>query len=198
MIKGMLKGLVLGALALALVAKPASAQKPGVELGMNLVGFAAYNPDGSGNNVTVFNLGTASFGGVGLTTGSNLTAGFYLSDMIAIEPGLGYGYGKAEGSSDATTLLSLQVAVPIYLRKGWGKAGGLFVSPYVGMSKISQSGSSQSQNHFGANVGTKMRLADNFFWRVQAGFDMGMENTDDGVPKSTTIGASLGINYYLH
>ena len=51
--KGIAKGLIAAGLGLALIAKPASAQKPGVELGVNLVGISMINPSGSGNNVTV-------------------------------------------------------------------------------------------------------------------------------------------------
>ncbi|MBW8772131.1 MAG: hypothetical protein JF590_02370 [Gemmatimonadetes bacterium] len=195
--KGIAKGLIAVGLGLALVARPASAQKPGVELGMNVAGFSMINPDGSGNNVTVFNFGSASTGGASITSGGGISAAFYVSDMIAIEPAIGFGYGKQEGVSDAESVLGLQVGVPIYLKKGWGKAGGLFVTPFFAMTKVSTGGNSFSQNHFGANVGTKMKLTDNFFWRVQAGFDMGMENLPD-FAKSTTIGGAIGINYYVH
>jgi hypothetical protein len=196
--KGIVKGLVAVGLGLAFVAKPVSAQKPGVEFGLQLAGFSAINPDGADNNTTAFNLAGANASGVGITTSSGVTAAFYLTDMIAIEPGLGYGHIKQDPSTDATSIMNLSIGVPIYLKKGWGKAGGIFVTPYVGMTKISAGGSSTSQNHFGANVGTKMNLAGNFFWRVQVGYDMGMENTGDGIPKSTAFGAALGINYYLH
>lgn len=195
--KGIAKGLVAVGLGLALFANTASAQKPGVELGVGLAGFSLINPDGSNNNLTIFSLGTASEGGVGVSAGSGLTAAFYLSDMIAIEPGLGYVHAKSEGATDATTILSFQVGVPIYLNKGWGKAGGLFVTPFVGINHLSQGGTSTSQNHFGANVGTKMKITDNVFWRVQAGLDMGLENTSDGIPKSTSFGAAFGLNVYL-
>ena len=88
--------------------------------------------------------------------------------------------------------------MPIYLKKGWGKAGGLFVAPFGGTNRLSAGGSSSSQNHFGANVGTKMKLSDNVFWRVQAGLDMGLENTGDGIPKSTSFGGAFGLSVYLH
>ena len=197
MIKGIMKGAVVAGLGLALVAKPAHAQKPGVELGVNLVGISMINPQGSGNNLTVFNVGSATFGGIGLGAGSGISGAFYVNDMIAIEPQLGYGYGKAEGSSNSTNILGIQVGVPIYLKRGWGKAGGLFIDPFFGMNRLSSGGSSSSQNHFGANVGTKLKLSSNVFWRVQAGLDMGMENKTDGIPKSTSIGAGFGLSVYL-
>ena len=195
--KGIAKGLIAVGLGLALIAKPASAQKPGVELGVGLVGVSMINPEGSGNNLTVFNVGSATFGGIGLGAGSNVSAAFYLNDMIAIEPALGYGYGKAEGASNSTNILSLQVGVPIYLKRGWGKDGGLFVTPFVGMNRLSSGGTSSSQNHFGANVGTKLKITSNVFWRLQAGLDMGLKNTTDGIPKSTSFGAGFGLNVYL-
>jgi hypothetical protein len=193
--KGIVKGLVAAGLGLALTATVVEAQKPGVELGIGLAGFSMISPDG-GDKISVFNVGTASFGGVALSSGGGVTAAFYLNEMIAIEPQLGFGTAKPEGS-DATSILSLTVGVPIYLKKEWGKGGGLYVTPFVGMSKISQSGSSSSQNHFGANVGTKLRITDQVFWNIHAGLDMGMENTDDGIPSTTAFGAGFGLNVYL-
>lgn len=198
MMKGIVKGLAAAGLGLALVANTAHAQKPGVELGINLVGFSSINPDGDNNNLTVFNIGTASFGGVALSSGSGVTAAWYLNEMIAIEPQLGWGRAKAEGSSDATSILAVGVGVPIYLKKGWGKAGGLFVTPFIGINKISSGGTDQSQTHFGANVGTKLQISDNLFWRGSVGFDMGQENTDDGIPKTTSMGVQIGLTAFLH
>ena len=193
--KGIVKGLAAAGLGLALVANTAHAQKPGVELGVNLVGFAAINPDGSDNNLTAMNIGAASIGGAAPSAGSAVTAAWYLNEMIAIEPALGWGRLKPEGG-DATTYMNLGVGVPIYLKKGWGKAGGLFVTPFLAIIRASAGGADAvSQTHFGANVGTKMRFTDNLFWRAQVGFDMGQEN-DDFV-KSTTIGGQFGLNVYL-
>jgi outer membrane protein with beta-barrel domain len=194
--KGIVKGLVVAGLGLALTASVVAAQKPGVELGVTLAGFSMISPDG-GDKITVFNVGSASFGGVSLSPGSGVTAAFYLNEMIAIEPQLGFGYAKDEGASDGTSILGLQVGVPIYLKKEWGKGGGLFITPFLGMTKISSGGTSSSQNHFGANVGTKLRISDNVFWRIQAGVDMGMENSDDGIPKTTSFGGAFGLNVYL-
>lgn len=195
--KGIVKGLAAAGLGLALVANTAHAQKPGVELGVNLVGFAAINPDGDNNNATVMNIGAASIGGAAPSAGSAVTAAWYLNEMIAIEPALGFGRLKLEADDDATTFMSLSVGVPIYLKKGWGKAGGLFVTPFVGMIRATAGGADAiSQTHLGANVGTKMSISDNVFWRVQVGFDMGQKNDD--FAKSTTIGGQFGLNVYLH
>lgn len=198
MIKGIAKGLTAAGLGLALAANTAHAQKPGVELGVNLVSFASIDPDG-GNKITGFNIGTASFGGVAPTSSPGITAAWYLSDMIAIEPQLGFGRISPDGS-DATSFFNIQVGVPIYLKKGWGKAGGFFIDPYVGMFHASAGSTKQSQTHFGANVGTKMKLAGSnmVFWRAQVGYDLGQENTSDGVPKINTLSAGLGLSVYLH
>ena len=194
--KGIVKGLAAAGLGLALVANTAHAQKPGVELGVNLLGFASINPDGDDNNATVMNIGTASLGGAAPSTGSAVTAAWYLNEMIAIEPALGWGRLKLEADDDATTFMSIGVGVPIYLKKGWGKAGGLFVTPFVGIFRMSAGGADAvSQTHLGANVGTKMRITDNVFWRAQVGFDMGQENDD--FAKSTTMGGQFGLNVYL-
>lgn len=197
MIKGIAKGLTAAGLGLALVANTAQAQKPGVELGVNLVSFASISPDG-GDNITGFNIGTASFGGVAPTSSPGITAAWYLSDMIALEPQVGFGSVKQSGTT--STFFNVQVGVPIYLRKGWGKAGGFYVTPYVGRFHGKSGSVSESQNHFGANLGTKMKLggSDMVFWRAQVGYDMGQENTDDGVPKTSTFSAGLGLSIYLH
>jgi hypothetical protein len=175
-------------LGLAFLAKPASAQKPGPEFGVQFVGFDMMNPDGSGNNSTNFGLGNG-----------NVSVAFYMSEMIAIEPTLLFGYSKPEGGGDANSGISLNVAVPIYLNKGWGKAGGLFIAPHVGFTSASSGGLSGKQVNFGASVGTKLKITDALFWRVQAGFDMGQEGTGDVIaPKYTDIGASFGLSVYLH
>ena len=62
MMKGIVKGLAAAGLGLVLVTSVAHAQKPGVELGVGLVGFSAINPDGDNNNITVMNIGTGAFG----------------------------------------------------------------------------------------------------------------------------------------
>ena len=197
--KSILKGLALAGLGLALVSNRAFAQKPGVELGINFIGFSAINPDGDDNNVSAFNIGTASFGGQSLTSGSGVTAAFYLTEMIAIEPRIGFGSAKLEGADDATSILSLGVGVPIYLKKSWGKAGGVFVTPFLGYNSISSGGSSGGAMHFGADLGFKGPITEGVFWRGAVGFDMGQENTDADIPlpKMTTIGLQFGITAYL-
>ena len=185
--KGIAKGLIAVGLGLALFARTASAQKPGVEFGFQMVGLNLSNPDGSGNNSTNFGLGNG-----------NVSAAWYVNEMIAIEPTLVYAYSKDEGASDANSGLGLQVAVPIYLNKGWGKAGGFFVAPFVGLNHVSSGGSGASQMHFGADVGTKIKITDMLFWRVQAGFDMGQDKATDGLPKYTDINAGFGLSVYLH
>lgn len=185
--KGIAKGLIAVGLGLAIFAKPASAQKPGVEFGFTMVGLNLNNPDGSGNNSTNFGFGNG-----------NVSAAWYLNEMIALEPTIVYLYTKNEGASNANSALGLQLAVPIYLSKGWGKAGGLFVAPFLGVNRLSAGGVSASQAHFGANVGTKMKISDNVFWRVQAGLDLGQDKASVGYPKYSDINVGFGLNVYLH
>lgn len=185
--KNIVKGLILAALALALLAKPAMAQKPKVEFGTQFVSLNLSNPDGSGNNSTNFGFGHG-----------NVSAAFYLNEMIALEPTILYAYTKNEGASNATTALGLNLAVPIYLKRGFGREGGLFVAPYVGYMRLSTGGASASQNLFGANVGTKIKIMDCLFWRAQVGAEMGLENKTDGIPKYTDLNASFGLSVYLH
>jgi hypothetical protein len=185
--KGIVKGLIAVGVGVALLARPASAQKPGLEFGLQFVSLQLLNPDGSGNNSTNFGLGHG-----------NVSVAWYASEMIAIEPTLTYDYGKAEGVSDASTDLNFTVAVPIYLAKGWGKAGGVFIAPHVGMERADIGGGTgaQSRTHYGASVGTKMKISDNLFWRVQGTYDMGAKH--DSFPKYSQILASFGLSLYLH
>lgn len=183
--KGIVKGLVAAGLGLALTVTTVEAQKPNPEFGIQFAGFSMNNPDGDNNNTTDFGLGSG-----------NVSVAFYMTEMIAIEPSLQYGMTSFEAGGDATSGMGLQVAVPIYLKKGWGKAGGLFVAPHIGMNRFDPgAGDAVSQNHVGASIGTKLRVSDDFWWRVQAGFDMGLENDD--FAKYMDIGASFGLTVFL-
>ena len=183
--KGIAKGLVAAGLGLAIFASPASAQNPGPEFGIQFVGFNMSNPDGDDNNATSFGF-----------NGGNVSAAWYVSEMIAIEPTLTFDYTKLEGVDDANSSLGLMVAVPIYLKKGWGKAGGFFVAPHIGINKGSSGGVSVTSNHWGVSVGTKVRISDDLHWRFQAYWDNTVENLDDGIPKETNMGVSGGVSLY--
>ena len=195
--KGIVKGLVAAGLGLALIANVAAAQKPGLEFGTQLATFVSVKPDG-GNSLSIFGLGAGwAMAQAPLGAPANVSVAYYLNEQIAIEPVLIFAHFKPEGS-DATDLFGLTVSVPIYLKKGWGKAGGLFIAPSVGMGRLSSGGSSSSQNHFGVAAGTKLKVSDNIFWRIQGNFESGMENSDDAIPSYTSFGASFGLSAYLH
>lgn len=191
MMKGIVKGLALAGLGLAFAANTAHAQKPGPEFGIQFVGFEMDNPDGDNNNTTNFGLGNG-----------NVSVAFYMSEMIAIEPTLVYGMTSFEADGvDAQSSLGLQVAVPIYLKKGWGKAGGFFVAPHVGIVRNDPgAGDALSQTHIGVSVGTKMKITDDLYWRIQATWDNALEKGNAGDPdfqaKETDIGLSGGISLY--
>jgi hypothetical protein len=184
MTKSFLKGLALAGLGLALVANTASAQKPGPELGVQFVTLQMSNPDGDGNNSTDIGLGSG-----------NLTVAFYLTEMIAVEPMFTFGYSSPE-EGDASSQLGLQVGVPIYLKKGFGQAGGFFVEPFFGINSMSAGGNSASQMNFGVALGTKLKISDDLFWRIQAYYNSLMENEDDGLASESDIGLSGGLSLY--
>lgn len=190
MMKGIVKGLALAGLGLAFAANTAHAQKPGPEFGIQFVGFDMFNPDGDNNNTTNFGLGSG-----------DVTVAFYINEMIAIEPGLTYGMTSFEAGGDGTSSLGLNVAVPIYLKKGWGKAGGFFIAPYIGIDRFDPgAGDALSQNHIGVAVGTKMRITDDLYWRVQAFYTSYLESGNVGDPdfvaKASDLGLSGGISLY--
>lgn len=183
MIKSVLqRGVVLG-FGILLAATPASAQRPGPEFGIQLAQFRMLNPDGPGNNVTDFGFGAG-----------NVSVAWYANEMIALEPTLVFDHSKPEGG-DAGTQIDFQLAVPIYLSKGWGKGGGLFIAPHAGVVHFSGTGPSSSQTHFGANIGTKLKITDALFWRVQGGIDMGAKH--DIFAKYSRLAASFGLSVYL-
>lgn len=185
MIKGIVKGFVAAGLGLALTVSVAEAQKPAPEFSFLFAGFSSNTPDG-GDATTTFGLGEGQ-----------VAVAFYLTEMIAIEPSLVYAQSSVSGS-DAASTMGLQVAVPIYFSRGWGKAGGLFVAPHIGMNRFDGGpGDAVSQNHFGASVGTKIEVSDDIRWRVQAYLDMGMENEDDFIPSYTEFGVAFGMSVFL-
>lgn len=186
MIKGMLKGFVAAGLGLALTVSVAEAQKPAPEIGVWFVGLNMTNPDGDDNNNTNFNIGDE--GGISVA--------FYINERIAIEPNLNWSMDKAEAADDATSSMGIGAAVPIYLAGGWGKAGGFYVAPHVGMFRIDPGAADAvSQNHVGVSVGTKMEITNDFFWRVAATYDMGLENDD--FASNSTISLRFGATMYL-
>ena len=186
MMKGIVKGLALAGLGLAFAANTAHAQKPGPEFGIQFVGFDMNNPDGDNNNTTNFGLGSG-----------DVTVAFYINEMIAIEPGLTYGMTSFEGGGDSQSELGLNVAVPIYLKKGWGKAGGFFIAPELGIDRVDPgAGDAVTAKHWGVLVGTKMKISDDLYWRVQAFWVNQLEDTDNAIPKMTDIGLSGGISLY--
>jgi hypothetical protein len=185
MMKGIVKGLALAGLGLAFAANTAHAQKPGPEFGVQFAFLDLNNPDGSGNNSTNFGLGNG-----------DVTVAFYINEMIAIEPGLTFNYSSPE-TGDASNSLGLDVAVPIYLKKGWGKAGGFFIAPLVGINRVDGgAGDAVTAKHWGVGVGTKMKINDGLYWRVQAFWVNQLEDTDNLIPKMSDIGISGGISLY--
>lgn len=186
MMKGIVKGLALAGLGLAFVANTAHAQKPGPEFGIQFAFLDLNNPDGDNNNSTNFGLGSG-----------DVTVAFYINEMIAIEPGLTYGMQSYEGGGDGTSQLGLDVAVPIYLKKGWGKAGGFFIAPMVGINRDDPGAADAvTRKHWGVGVGTKMKISDDLYWRVQAFWVNQLEDTDNSVPKMSDMGISGGISLY--
>ena len=191
MMKGIVKGLALAGLGLAFAANTAHAQKPGPEFGIQFVGLDLNNPDGSDNNSTNFGFGNG-----------DVSVAFYLNEMIAIEPSLTYAMQSYEASgADATSQLGLRVGVPIYLKKGWGKAGGFFIEPFVGINREDPGAADAlSQTHIGVAVGTKLKITDDLYWRIQAFYDNGLESGNVGDPdfvaKQTDMGISGGISLY--
>lgn len=186
--KGIVKGLALAGLGLAFAANTAHAQKPGPEFGIQFVGVSSTSPDG-GDAITTIGLGN-----------SDISVAFYMNEMIAIEPTLTF--SRVSSGDVSASALGLQVAVPIYLKKDWGKGGGLFIAPHAGINRLSAddgvTSGSGSQLHFGANLGTKIRVSDNIFWRAQAGIDLGQESTGGDITfgSYTMFGGSFGITAY--
>jgi hypothetical protein len=180
-----LAGALLGSAALT-----AQAQEKATELTAGVLGLGSTTCNGCDGvfEIATGGASTGAFTGVG---GGSLAVGLYLSPRVAIEPTLALNLLSSDGES--LTILSLGVAVPYYLKQGWGRKGTYF-APRLVYNSISGGGESANQVALGIAVGTKVPLNDMAALRVQANFDYGFEGD---YASTTSFGAFLGLSVFL-
>jgi hypothetical protein len=139
--------------------------------------------------VTADGSSTFSLGGPSSPYGSLLGApvsvslGFYLNDKIALEPSVSFVNTKPDGG-DATSITTIGLAAPFYLTSG---KSGIFISPNLNMMKITDQ---DNMIDFGAEVGYKRPINNNFSWLAAAGFRTG-DSTNDEMAIQATFGFSI-------
>jgi len=173
--------LCLVSMALATAATAARAQGKAVELTAGMIGFTSISCSNCSS--------TSTF----TTGGPYVSAGFYLSPRLAIEPSLSL--QVASGSGSSATVLGLAVGVPIYFDQNWGRKGW-YVTPRLTYLDATCSGcGSASQFGAGVAIGGKMPLNENAALRLQASYDYGFESSN--VVSTSTIGASIGLSVFV-
>lgn len=164
----LLAGLVL--------ATPAAAQR-GVELGLD---GNISRTSSDGGDVTDINIPL-----------SRARVGFYLSDLVSIEPSLSLTYLD----TDLGSLTSMALGGGfLYHFNGDRARARPFVEGNVQLNYLDVGDESATQFAFGGGVGVKTPMADQFDLRLEAFLQHALE-TDDFF-SSTTFGVLFGFSFY--
>jgi len=173
----------MAALALSAAAVMAQAQEKATELTAGILGLQSTSPD---VGPSVFQLNTG---------GAYVSAGFYLSPSLAIEPILTSTHISIGDDGGSVTTYGLGVGLPYYFKKNWGRQGP-YLEPRLGWTSFTCTDcETTSQFAAGVALGTKVRLNELAALRIQAAFDYGFEN--DNYYSTTTFGGSLGLSVFL-
>ncbi len=176
-------GTAVAAVVLALgLAARAEAQRP-IELGVDGT-LARVTSDGGDFTTIAVPLG-------------RVRAGFYLSDVLALEPSLGFNWVDTDGSS--ATSLNLGAGLLYHF-----KADPAVVRPFIegnvqlAYEKVSVDAldidESDTQFAVGGGVGVKVPLVSRMDLRLEAFVQHAFES--DEVLSSTTFGALFGFSFY--
>jgi len=173
----------LALVALLLVpASPVLAQSKGTEVGVGLAAFSLETCSGC-DTYTQFQI-----------TPTGATLGFYLSEKLAIEPGLALWYSHSGGESFTSALF--QAGVPIYLKEGWGHEG-VYVEPMGALLYSKASGSSsETRLGFGGEVGTKKMVSDMVSLRFGVGALHVLKKALEGA--YTTFTGRFGVSIFFN
>lgn len=175
----------LSTLIVAATALTAQAQEKAAELSAGILGLQ-YTSFSSGGGSTF----------EAATGGAYFSAGFYLSESLALEPILSSQYLSLsdELGGGSVTSYGLALAADYYFNKGWGRKGP-YIAPRLTFSSYNcDDCSAQSQFGLGVALGTKVPLNNAAALRLQASFDYGFEGD---LAASTAFGASLGLSVFL-
>src|SRR5712672_3293134 len=177
----MKKLLVLGAVALALVAPAAGAQRNsrngsgGIELGIDAgLTFGIGNSSG-----TLFSLPTQVF-----------RLGYFFSDKLEFEPR--FSVNSISGGGNTVSTYDLEAGL-LLIPAGDRVGKGLYLRPFVGVAGISVSGGNSAHSgEVGVGVGWKLPFTDHrLATRLAANYDHGF-----GGGGSNTIGLLAGLSFF--
>lgn len=187
-----IRTVVVAIVALAALAHAAHAQEKATELtaGVFGAGYTTCEDCDGALEIATGGAGGSILAGAG---GSAFAAGFYLSPGAAIEPTLSF-YSISVDDDDLTTL-GLDIAVPFYFDKNWGRSGS-YLAPRVGYDRLSVDGESVSQFSLGLAFGIKAALNDQAAFRTQFSFDYGFEGDD--VRSTKAFGLFFGLSVFVN
>lgn len=161
------------------VAGPLSAQGRPIELGLD-AGFSA-------------DLKEPKYSSIEFPI-QQLRVGFFVSDMLEIEPALSFNWIKFSGE-DATTLVSGTLGVLFHFS---ADASGtrVYVRPLAGISHVAPGGNLNSTTAYaaGAGLGVKVPIpsAAHFEFRLEGGYVHGFKND---VPASDIVQLLVGFSF---
>lgn len=172
---------VLGAVALALAASSAHAQRARsgggpVELGVD--GGVTFGLDDP--NTTVVQLPVQDF-----------RLGYFVDDRLELEPR--FSLNSIHGGGASLTTYSLELGV-LFIPKGDRVGKGLYIRPFLGTVGISVSGGGGNNNsgYGGAGLGLKIPFADRrLATRMEANYAHGFSNGG-----SNQIGLTIGLSFF--
>lgn len=179
----------LAAAALILAAAPAGAQTP--------LGRAAELGIDAG---ATFGLGSESSVDINLP-GSRFRIGFFTpGSRISIEPALGLGYNKTEGT-DGILQYDLQLGVLYHFRpitvsttsdagRTVARVTAPYARPFVGLTGYSAGGENENEVSAGAGLGIKLPWRSDLAWRLEANLGYGFDN------KAARLGLLAGLSYF--
>ncbi len=133
-----------------------------------------------------------------------LRAGFFLSPLLSLEPTLAYERasdddGSASGFAGDLGLVAHLTGQPV----GRARTAGLFVRPFVGVTRFSFSSDedefddfdeSATQASVGVGLGFKLPVADRLAWRLEGTYARALE-TDD-FPAANRVGLNVGLSFH--
>lgn len=178
-LKMMKKIVVLGAIALALSATAANAQRARsgggpVELGID--GGITFGLDDP--NTTIVALPVQSF-----------RLGYFLNEKAEIEPR--FNLNSAHGGGFSVTTYTFELGL-LLIPKGDRVGKGLYVRPFLGVVGLSGDVGDDNSGYAGAGVGLKIPFADRrLAWRSEANFAHGFSNGG-----SNQLGLSTGFSWF--
>jgi len=177
----MMKKLLVVAIALALVAPAARAQRSsrhdsgGIELGIDAgLTFGVGNSSG-----TLFSLPTQVF-----------RLGYFLSDKLEFEPR--FSINSISGGGNTVSTYDLEAGL-LLIPDGDRVGKGFYLRPFVGVAGVSVSGgNSANAGNAGVGVGLKLPFADRrLATRLEANYDHGFSGGG-----SNTIGLLAGLSFF--